>query len=75
MCIRYLAYLNLSHNCIKQISYSLPHNLIDIDLSYNDLEQIQLDMSSSMCEDLNISHNKIKLLDFLKVSNKLAFNT
>lgn len=74
MFIRYLKFLNLSHNSIKQINNSLPHNLVEIDLSYNDLEHIQLDMSSSMCEVFNVSHNKIKLLNFLKVSHKLAFN-
>lgn len=61
----------MSHNNIKQINYSLPHNLVEIDLSYNDLEEINLDMSLSFCEVLNVSHNKIKLLNFLKVSNKL----
>lgn len=31
-------------------------------------------MSSSMCEILNLSHNKLKSLDFLKVSNQLDFS-
>jgi len=72
---RFLKYLNLSYNCIKQIlSNSLPYSLIEINLSYNDLEHIQFDMSSSMCEILNVSHNKLKLLNFLKVSYTFNFN-
>lgn len=67
--IRYLSYLNLSHNHIKQISHTLPLSLVEINLSYNNLEHIQLDMSSSNCEIFDVSHNKLKLLNFLKVSN------
>lgn len=66
---RFLTYLNLSHNCIRQIlDNSLPCTLVEIDLSYNDLEHIQWDMSLSMCETLYVSHNKLKLLHFLNVS-------
>lgn len=68
MFIRYLTFLSLSHNFIKQISHSLPRTLVEINLSHNELECIQLDMSSSICEDFNIAHNKLKRLDFLKAS-------
>lgn len=63
--------MNLSHNCIKHIiSYSLPRMLVEIDLSYNGLEYIKLDtdMPLNMCEILNVSHNKLKSLNFLKVN-------
>lgn len=71
-----MTFLNLSHNNIKQInSYSLSCTLVEIDLSHNGIEQIKLDqdiMSLNKCEVLNVSHNKLKSLNFLKVSqNKL----
>lgn len=63
----------MSHNHIKHISYSLPRALIEIDLSYNGLVHIKLDsdMSLNMCEILNVSHNKLKSLNFLKVCHTL----
>ncbi|XP_022183270.1 leucine-rich repeat and guanylate kinase domain-containing protein-like [Myzus persicae] len=46
--LNHLAFLNLSHNGIKHINYSLPRSLMEINLSYNDLESIHLDMSSRL---------------------------
>eukprot|EP00102_Acyrthosiphon_pisum_P013096 XP_008182521.2 PREDICTED: leucine-rich repeat and guanylate kinase domain-containing protein-like [Acyrthosiphon pisum] len=70
--LNHLKFINLSHNGIKHIHYSLPCSLVEINLSCNDLESIQLDMSSSMCEILDLSHNKLKLLDFLKNAKQLS---
>lgn len=65
---RFLKYLNLSHNRIKQIDHSLPYSSEEINLSHNDLEHVQFDMSLSMCELLDVSYNKLKSIHFLKVS-------
>lgn len=66
--IRFLKYLNLSHNRIKQIDHSLPYSCEEINLSHNDLDRVQFDMSLSMCEVLDVSYNQLKFINFLKVS-------
>lgn len=65
---RYLKFLNLSYNCIKKINYSLPCALVEINLAHNCITDLRLNMSLSMCEILDVSHNQLKYLNFLKVS-------
>lgn len=66
----------MSYNNIKEInSLSLPRSLVEVNLSYNYLEYIHVDVPLSMCEILDLSHNKLKLLNFLKVSIQLVLCT
>lgn len=45
----------------------LPCALVEMNFAYNCLEYIQPDLSLSSIEVLDLSHNKLKLLNFLKV--------
>ncbi|KAF7243263.1 Transforming growth factor beta activator LRRC33, partial [Varanus komodoensis] len=61
-----LAYLNLSHNCLKMVHLQergLFNTLIDLDLSYNQLLDLQINLglgsSLSSLERLNLSNNRL----------------